>query len=124
MTSRNTWTIVALVIGAVVLSGLLGFYFNSITSTSTSTSQKVQQETVNLDVMADWGGSGYDAFVLTGNINGNVPTPATNTTGPGANNNNITVTTGSTVQFVITSTDTGYQCKLYQSSFHSLCLVQ
>jgi len=92
------------VVAAVVLSGLLGFYFNSITSTSTS--QKVQSSIVSLDVMPDWGGSGYDAFVLAGNINGNVPTPATNTTGPGVNNNNITISTGSTVQFVITSTDT------------------
>jgi heme/copper-type cytochrome/quinol oxidase subunit 2 len=100
--NRNTWTIVALVVAAVVLSGLLGFYFNNITSTS----QKVQPNTVNLDIMPDWGGSGYDAFVLAGNVNGNVPTPATNTTGPGVNDNNITISTGSTIQFVITSTDT------------------
>jgi len=104
MASRNTWMTVTLVVIAVVLSGLLGFYFNNIVSTSTS--QKVQSSTVNLDVMPDWGGSGYDAFVLAGNVNGNLPTPATNTTEPGPDNNNISVSAGSTVQFVITSTDT------------------
>ena len=102
MVNRNIWTIVVLVVAAIILSGLLGFYFNTITSTS----KVVQTNTVDLEVVADWGGNGYDAFVLAGNVNGNVPSPATNTTGPGVNNNNITVSAGSPVQFVITSTDT------------------
>ena len=101
MTDRGAWITVILIVATVLLAAFLGYGFNSLTSSS----EKSKTSTVNLDVVADWGGAGYDAFVLNDNI-GNVPSPATNSTGPGVNNNNITVSAGSTVQFVITSTDT------------------
>ena len=104
MASRNTLITVGIVIAAVVLSGLLGFYISNLTPSSAS--KPASPSTVSLDVMPDWGGAGYDAFVLVGNVNGNVPTPATNSTTPGLNDNNITVSNGTTIQFVITSTDT------------------
>lgn len=58
------------------------------------------------DIIPDFGGAGYDAFVLAVNINDAVPTLATNTTGPGLNNNNITVSAGTSLEIVVTSTDT------------------
>jgi plastocyanin len=61
---------------------------------------------VNLDVIPDWGGSTYDAFVISSYANGTVPEPATNATGPGPNDNNITVPAGVSVTFVITNIDT------------------
>ena len=61
---------------------------------------------VNLDVIPDWGGATYDAFVVSSYANGTVPNPATNGTGPGLNDNNITVPAGVSVTFVITNIDT------------------
>lgn len=61
---------------------------------------------VNLDVIADWGGAGYDAFVIATNFNGSIPELATNAAGPGPNDNNITVPAGASVTFVITNLDT------------------
>ena len=97
-------------IGAVVISGLLGYYFATSTVTpanSNSSSSTTQGNVVNLEIVPDFGGSGYDAFVLSTSLeNGAVPTPASNTTAPGTNNNNITVSSGTTVTFVLTSIDT------------------
>ena len=99
-----------IVIGAVVISGLLGYYFATSTVTPSnpgSSSSTTQGNVVNLEIVPDFGGSGYDAFVLSTSLeNGAVPTPASNTTAPGTNNNNITVSSGSTVTFVLTSIDT------------------
>lgn len=106
MANRTTMITIAIVVVAVILSGLLGYYVSTMNSNAGSSPKAAQSSTVSLDVMPDWGGAGYDAFVLASNVNGNIPAPATNSTGPGVNNNNITVSTGSTVQFVITSTDT------------------
>jgi plastocyanin len=93
------------VIAAIIVSGVLGFYLSTIGKSISTGSSKAN--TVNLDVIPDYGGPGYDAFVLAANVNaGVVPTPATNTTGPGVINNNITVSAGTTVNFVITSIDT------------------
>jgi heme/copper-type cytochrome/quinol oxidase subunit 2 len=117
LSSRNTNVIAGVVVAAVILSGLLGFYFASITSsgshgatTNTSQSQTTQNtqqnKTVYLDVIPDYGGATYDAFVIPSTFNGTAPTPGTNTTNPGTNDNNITISAGSTVKFVITSIDT------------------
>lgn len=111
MTSRNITT-AAIIIAAVVLSGLLGFYFATITVAHTSAetqanaASQAKSSTVNLDILPDWGGAGYDAFVLAGGINRTAPAPATSTAGPGPNNNNVTVSTNSSVTFVITTIDT------------------
>jgi hypothetical protein len=61
---------------------------------------------VNLDIIADWGGSGYDAFIIPQHVNGTVPEPATNVSQPGLNDNNITVRAGVPITFVITNVDT------------------
>jgi plastocyanin len=63
-------------------------------------------EFVYLDVIPDWGGSTYDAFVNPSRANGTVPKPATNSTGPGPMDNNITVSAGMSITFVITNLDT------------------
>ncbi len=76
---------------------------------STSARLPVESSTgkvVNLDVIPDWGGATYDAFVISSYANGTVPKPATNATGPGPNDNNITVQAGAPVTFVITNIDT------------------
>jgi plastocyanin len=83
----------------------------TITSTQTTTVTAPVAPTtgdvVSLDVIPDWGGAGYDAFVISSHVNGTAPRHATNTTGPGPNDNNITVATGVAVTFVITNIDTG-----------------
>ena len=78
-------------------------------SPTTSVTPPVVVETskvVNLDVIPDWGGTGYDAFVISTDVNGTGPEPATDATGPGPNDNNITVAAGVSVTFVITNIDT------------------
>jgi len=77
------------------------------TTTLTPTVAPPTAEVVNLDVVPDWGGAGYDAFVIPSRVNNTVPTPATNTTKPGLNDNNITVPANVSITFVITSIDTG-----------------
>ncbi len=104
--TRENGIIVGLMVAAVVLSGLLGFYANTIAHSVTASSQP-SATLVNMDVIPDYGGAGYDAFVLAANANaGIVPTPATNTTAPGTNDNNVTVKAGTTVDFVLTTIDT------------------
>jgi hypothetical protein len=61
---------------------------------------------VNLDVIPDWGGATYDAFIVPANANGTMPKPTTNSTKPGPNDNNITVPANVPVTFVITDLDT------------------
>ena len=101
-------TLALIVIVAVVISGLLGYYYAASTVTPTSSSSsKTQGNIVNLEIVPDFGGPGYDAFVLSSSLqNGVTPTPASNTTAPGTNDNNITVSSGTTVTFVLTSIDT------------------
>jgi predicted porin len=95
--------VVGLMIVIVGVSAGLGFYFAGVTSTQAKTSSK---NVVSLVVVPDYGGAGYDAFVLASDINATGPQPATNSTGPGPNDNNITVSTGVPIKFVITSIDT------------------
>ena len=61
------------------------------TTTLTSPVAPATAELVNLDVIPDWGGTGYDAFVIPSYANSTTPRPATNTTGPGPNDNNQAV---------------------------------
>jgi plastocyanin len=61
---------------------------------------------VNLDVIPDWGGATYDAFVIPSQVNGTLPKAGTNSTQPGSNNNNVTVPAGVAVRFIITNLDT------------------
>lgn len=104
--NKENTTIVILIILAIAVSGFLGFYISTLAMTKFSASTQTHTTTVNVDVVPDFGGATYDAFVLPSNIeNTVVPSPATNTTGPGPNDNNITVTVGTTVKFVVTSWD-------------------
>ena len=61
--TRENGIIVGLMVAAVVLSGLLGFYANTIAHSVTASSQP-SATLVNMDVIPDYGGAGYDAFVL------------------------------------------------------------
>ena len=113
MTERNTSIVAAIVVAAVVLSAALGFYFATITVAHTSPSNvsalqasNQTNDKVSMDIIPDWGGAGYDAFVLAGSINGGIPTAATDTAGPGVNNNNVTVSANTSITFSITSIDT------------------
>ncbi len=127
---REFFVIALLVVAAIALSGFLGFYISTLAagsgsspnisnntstsntthpspSTSSSNAENASSTVVNMDIIPDFGGSGVDAFVLAANLaNGTVPAPATNTTGPGPDDNNITVSAGTTVTFVLTSIDT------------------
>ena len=61
---------------------------------------------VNLDIVADWGGGGYDAFIIPSYANGTAPPRGTNASGPGPSNNNVTIPLGVPVTFIITNLDT------------------
>jgi len=103
--SRQNYLTAVLVIIAIALSGFLGFYISTLAKPATA-SVSSSTQVVNLDIVPDYGGATYDAFVLPSNIqNDVVPAPATNTTGPGPNDINITVINGTTVKFVVTSWD-------------------
>lgn len=59
---------------------------------------------VYLYVVPDFGGSGYDAFVLPSSFGSNTPNASAH--GGAAPNNNITVTHGVPIRFVISNLDT------------------
>jgi len=88
----------------VGLSAGVGYYFASVTA-APKPAAAAKATVVNLLVIPDYGGAGYDAFVLGSNLNATAPQAATNSTGPGQNDNNITVRAGVPVKFVITSVD-------------------
>ena len=75
------------------LAGSTSLALKTITSTQTTTPPVAAgtAAVVNLAVIPDWGRAGYDAFVIPSYANGTTPRRATNTTGPGPNDNNITV---------------------------------
>jgi len=82
----------------------------SMTATETTTmaapSASAPATVVNLDVIPDWGGATYDAFVIPSSVNGTLPKSGTKSAQPGPNDNNITVRAGVAVRFVITNLDT------------------
>lgn len=86
------------------------FVPQSMTATETATvaSPEVSSSAivVNLEVIPDWGGATYDAFVIPSHANGTLPKPGTNSTRPGPNDNNVTVPAGVAVRFVVTNLDT------------------
>ena len=114
LSSRSQAITVGLVIVAVALSGVLGFYFATITTpsqasaqqnVSTPQQQKNSTQVVNLEIIPDFAGPGYDAFVLGANLNNTLPSQGSNTTAPGPNDNNITIATNTQVKFIVTSID-------------------
>jgi len=96
--------IIVLVTG--LTTGWLGGSMSMAPKTITPPAAAATAEVVSLEVIPDWGGEGYDAFVIPSHANGTAPRLATNTTGPGPNDNNITVPAGVSITFVITSIDT------------------
>ena len=89
----------------VLVSGGLGYYIASVNAPLPTASTGSGINAVNLLIVPDYGGAGYDAFVKDSNVNATAPQPATNSTGPGPNNNNFTVEAGVPIKFVITSVD-------------------
>jgi len=80
---------------------------SSIVTETVSTSTVVPANpVVNIIVIPDWGGATYDAFITPTNANGTIPKPATNSSSPGPNDNNITLPVNMPVRFVITNLDT------------------
>jgi hypothetical protein len=78
-------------------------------SETTSVSLPVESasvKVVNLDIIADWGGGGYDAFIIPSYANGTAPPRGTDSSGTGPSSNNVTVSLGVPVTFVITNLDT------------------
>jgi Fe-S cluster assembly iron-binding protein IscA len=92
-----------IVLATGLTAGWLGASMSIAPKTITTSTTAV---VVNLDVIPDWGGAGYDAFVIPSHANSTSPRPATNITGPGPNDNNVTVPEGIPVTFVITNIDT------------------
>ena len=96
--------------GASTMSSETHLMTESMTATETTTmappAASASATVVNLDVIPDWGGSTYDAFVTPSSVNGALPKPGTNSTLPGPNDNNVTVPAGVAVRFVITNLDT------------------
>ena len=79
---------------------------SAVTQTITTSAGPPTGPVVNLIVIADWGGATYDAFIVPANANGTIPKAATESVGPGPNNNNVTVPVNVPVTFVITDLDT------------------
>lgn len=78
----------------------------AVTTVTTTTTVQPESNVVNLAIVADLGGAGYDAFVKDGDLNATVPNHATNVTSPGPVDNNVTVSAGVPIKFVILNTDT------------------
>ncbi len=82
------------------LAGVVSSLMTSTQSGPTTQSNNV----VYLEVVPDFGGAGYDAFVLPTSLGGS--TPNASSTGAAAPNNNITVSHGIPIKFVIINIDT------------------
>ena len=86
------------------VGGLAGVVSSLMASGSTQSSPTTQSNNVvYLEVVPDFGGSTYDAFVVPGSLGGSTPN-ATSTGAPP--NNNITVVHGVPIKFVIINIDT------------------
>jgi heme/copper-type cytochrome/quinol oxidase subunit 2 len=79
---------------------------SAVTQTITTSAAPPSGPVVNIIVVPDWGGGTYDAFLVPANANGTIPRPATNSSRPGPNDNNVTVPVNEPVTFVITNLDT------------------
>ena len=79
--------------------GLAGIVSSLMPTQNTPTTQS---NVVQMYVIPDFGGGGYDAFILADSLGGKVP----NASSPGTVlNNNITVTHGVPIKFVISNLD-------------------
>src|SRR5208282_786035 len=94
--------IVALAI--IVLAVIVGFYAGYYSTQEVELSENPPR-VVSIEVVPDFGGATYDAFVISSNVTGNLPKPASSSNGPGVISNTITVPLDVPVKFVITSID-------------------
>lgn len=100
----KNFLIVALIFVIIGLAATLVYVkYNTTVASATTTNKPVN---ITIYVIPDYGGSGYDAFVLASNFNGTVPTHATNNTPPGYVNNTIVVPANVPVKFTIINLDT------------------
>lgn len=98
---------VATFIFVIAFGVVLGGFANAMlfpAQSRVAATQNSLPTVIKLDVIPDWGGSGYDAFLIANNFNGTVP--ARTTSGPGPNYNTIVVPVNTSIKFVITSIDT------------------
>jgi len=97
-------------LGAGYVAGNLNSFgqkIQSVPQTATvSLPQQSASNVVNLDIIPDWGGGGYDAFLIPSSANGRGPPRSSNGTAQGPNDNNVTVPFGVPVTFVISNLDT------------------
>jgi len=108
--SPIVWLFVGLLIGVAVgytfYQTDIAAYLPHPSVIETVNTSVATSKVVNIIVVPDWGGATYDAFIVPANANGTVPRPATKSSGPGPNNNNVTVPVNESVTFVITNLDT------------------
>ncbi len=96
--------LIIVALAAIVLTIFLGFYAGYY-STQTVQLSENPPRVVSIEVVPDFGGGTYDAFVVSSNVTGNLPEPASNSNGPGVISNTVTVPLDVPVKFVITSID-------------------
>jgi plastocyanin len=96
----------AILVAVTIVVAFTSFYASASSSLSNPLQSSATQSSnvVYLDVIPDYGGPTYDAFVLPASINGQ--TPANAAAGGTPPNNNVTVSHGVPIRFVITSLDT------------------
>jgi heme/copper-type cytochrome/quinol oxidase subunit 2 len=79
---------------------------STATQATVTSASSTSGPVVNLIVVPDWGGTTYDAFIVPANAKGTIPKPATKSSGPGMNDNNVSVPLDEPVTFVVTNLDT------------------
>jgi len=104
MGKLKNYVIIALIIVIIALGATIVYY--NFNSQRTQAISKKETTTVTLYVIPDYGGAGFDAFVLASNFNGTLPTHATNNTPPGFNNNTVVVPSNVPIKFIIINLDT------------------
>ncbi len=103
---KNKKSIAVIILGIIVIGVAVFFTYGTLgkPSNASLTSETSKTETITLYVIPDWGGPGYDAFVLPNEITSNHPLGVSNGTPPTANNT-IIVPVNTTVKFVIVNLD-------------------
>jgi heme/copper-type cytochrome/quinol oxidase subunit 2 len=100
----KNYVIIALIIVIIALGATIAYL--KVNPPKAQAISKNETITVTLYIIPDYGGPGYDAFVLASNFNGTLPTHATNSTPPGFNNNTIIVPSNVPIKFIIINLDT------------------
>jgi plastocyanin len=115
---RDLTTLVSVVVVGLLAFTVVNLALASVSSGSTSKRSQTAS-VVALDIIPDWAGTGYDAFVLTSSINNTTPTPGNDTVPPGPANANFTVQHGVPVTFIINNLDTAQNENFTGTADHS-----